>query len=159
MTKPLSIFNEQKSTSSQILCCVLEGFINILSPTKLGKKGSDGSSPTKATGTLTESMESRPNSSGIFSQDSQRCSSKVKSGEIPETFTGRILFMSGFQGVLLPRVLGDPRRRGSLVASRWSVSASRPRQLTCATGGAIFSSLLSRVASGTLAPRCSRWHR
>ena len=108
---------------------------------------------------LTESMESRPNSSGTSSQDSLRCSSKVKSGEIPETFTGRILFMSGFQGVLLPRVLGDPRRRGSLVASRWSVSASRPRQLTCATGGAIFSSLLSRVASGTLAPRCSRWHR
>ena len=59
--------------------CVLEGFINILSPTKLGKKGSDGSSPTKATETMTESMESRPNSSGIFSQDSQRCSSAVKS--------------------------------------------------------------------------------
>ena len=38
-TKPLSIFNAQKSTSSRILCCVLEGFINILNPTKLGKKG------------------------------------------------------------------------------------------------------------------------
>ena len=38
-----------------------------------------GSSPIKATETMTESMESRPNSSGIFSQDSQRCSSAVKS--------------------------------------------------------------------------------
>ena len=34
----------------------------------------------KATETLTESVESRPNSSGIFSQDSpRRCSSVVKS--------------------------------------------------------------------------------
>ena len=45
----------------------------------LEEKGSDGSSPTKATETMTESMEMRPNSSGIFSQDSQRCSSAVKS--------------------------------------------------------------------------------
>ena len=66
-------------TSSRILCCVLEGFINILSPTKLGKKGLDGSSPTKDTQTMTESMESRPSSSGTSSQDSQRCSSAVKS--------------------------------------------------------------------------------
>ena len=48
------------------------------------------------------SMESRLKSSGIFSQDSQRCSSAVKSdllsrlGETPETSTGRILFMSMF---------------------------------------------------------------
>ena len=33
----------------------------------------------KATETMTESMESRLNSSGISSQDSQRCSSAVKS--------------------------------------------------------------------------------
>ena len=37
-TKPLSIFNAQKSTSSQILCCALERSINIRNPTKLGKK-------------------------------------------------------------------------------------------------------------------------
>ena len=33
----------------------------------------------KATETMTESMESRPSSSGIFSQDSPHCSSAVKS--------------------------------------------------------------------------------
>ena len=43
------------------------------------KKRIDGSSPTKATETMTESMESRPNSSGTFSQNSQRCSSAIKS--------------------------------------------------------------------------------
>ena len=55
---------------------------------------------------LTESMESRRNSSGIFSQDSIRCSSVKKSnvllyrsGETPENFTGRILFMSMFNDI------------------------------------------------------------
>ena len=42
-TVPLSIFNAQKSTSSRILCCVLEGSINIRNPTKLGRKGLKGS--------------------------------------------------------------------------------------------------------------------
>ena len=53
------------------------------------------------------SMESRLNSSGKSSQDSLRCSSAVKShtdllsslGEEPETFTGRILFMSMFNDI------------------------------------------------------------
>ena len=93
MTKPLSIFNAQKSTS-------LERFINILNPTKLGRKGLNGSSRTKATETMTESMESRLNSSGTSSQDSQRCSSALsKLGEAPETFTGRFLFMSMFNDI------------------------------------------------------------
>ena len=53
-----------------------------------------------ATETMTESMESRPSSSGIFSHVSPRCSSAVKSqGETPETFTGRILFMSMFSDI------------------------------------------------------------
>ena len=43
------------------------------------KKGLDGSSPTKAAEIMTVSMESRPISSGTFSQDSQHCSSAVKS--------------------------------------------------------------------------------
>ena len=43
------------------------------------KKGLSGSSVRKATETMTESMESRLNSSGTSSQDSQRCSSVVKS--------------------------------------------------------------------------------
>ena len=59
-----------------------------------------------STETLTESMESQWNSSGIFSQDSVRCSSVKKSkvyctdwGETPENFTGRILFMSMFNDI------------------------------------------------------------
>ena len=48
-------------------------------PTKLGRKGQNGSKLLKATQTLTESVDSRLNSSGIFSQDSIRCSSVKKS--------------------------------------------------------------------------------
>ena len=40
-----------KSLSSQILCCALEGSINIRNSTKLGRKGLKGSRPTKATET------------------------------------------------------------------------------------------------------------
>ena len=69
----------KKSLSSQILCCALERSINIRNPTKLGRKGLNGSSLTKVTETMTESMESRLNSSGTSSQDSLRCSSAVKS--------------------------------------------------------------------------------
>ena len=108
--KPLSIFSAQKSTSSQILCCALERSINIRNPTKLGRKGSNGSQLIKATETMTVSMESRLNSSGTSSQDSQRCSSAVKShdllsrsGETPETFTGRMLFMSMFNDISCDR--------------------------------------------------------
>ena len=36
LTKPSSIFNARKSTSFQILCCVLEGSISIRSPMNLG---------------------------------------------------------------------------------------------------------------------------
>ena len=57
-----------------------------------------------------ESVESRLNSSGIFSQDSPRCSSMVKVtdllsrlGETPEIFTGRILFMSMFNDISCDR--------------------------------------------------------
>ena len=48
-------------------------------PMKLGTKGLNGSRLIKATEIMTVSMESRLNSSGTSSQDSQRCSSAVKS--------------------------------------------------------------------------------
>ena len=104
--KPLSIFSAQKSMSSQILCCALERSINIWNPTKLGRKGLNGSLMRKATETMTESMESRLNSSGTSSQGFatlQLCG-KVTDllsslGEEPETFTGRILFVSMFNDI------------------------------------------------------------
>ena len=43
------------------------------------KKGLKGSQPMKAAGIMMLLMESRLNSSGTFSQDSQRCSSLIKS--------------------------------------------------------------------------------
>ena len=63
--------------SDSVLC--LGRFFNIRNPTKLGRTELQESDPTKATETMTVSMESRLNSSGTFSQDSQRCSSAVKS--------------------------------------------------------------------------------
>ena len=68
-----------KSLSSRILCYVSAKFFNIQLPTKLGKTELQGSNPWEATEIMTVSMESRLNSSGTFSQDSQRCSSVIKS--------------------------------------------------------------------------------
>ena len=75
----LSIFSAQKSMSSQILCCASEGSFNIRIPTKLGRTELQGSNPEEAAEIMMLSMESRLNSSGTSSQDSQRCSSVVKS--------------------------------------------------------------------------------
>ena len=50
-----------------------------LIPMKLGRTELQGSRPRKATEIMMVSMESRLNSSGTSSQDSQRCSSVVKS--------------------------------------------------------------------------------
>ena len=68
-----------KSMSSRILCCASEGFFNILIPTKLGRTELQEYEPGKATEIMMLSMESRLNSSGTSSQDSQRCSSVIKS--------------------------------------------------------------------------------
>ena len=107
MTKPFSIFNAQKSTSSQILCCVLEGSINIRNPTKLGKTGLDGSQLIKATETDGISGEPTEFEWNIFPgfttlQLCDKISDLLSSmGETPESFTGRILFMSMFNDILV----------------------------------------------------------
>ena len=75
----LSIFNAHKSLYSRILCCASERFFNIPNPTKLGRTGLQESDPRKATEIMMLSTESRLNSSGTSSQDSQRCSSVIKS--------------------------------------------------------------------------------
>ena len=66
--------------------------------------------PKETTEIMMLSMESRLNSSGTFSQDSQRCSSVIKIsdllsslGQSPEAFTGRILFMSMFNDIFCDR--------------------------------------------------------
>ena len=96
--------------SSRILCCASRGSFNILIPTKLGRTELQESNPGKATEIMMLSMESRLNSSGTSSQDSQCCSSVVKFndllsdlGQTPETFTGRILFMSMFNDISCDR--------------------------------------------------------
>ena len=77
--KQSSIFKAQKSMSSRILCCASGGSFNIRIPTKLGKTRIAGSNPEEAAEIMMVSMESRLNSSGTSSQDSQRFSSVVKS--------------------------------------------------------------------------------
>ena len=91
---------------SRILCCASKRFFNIPNPTKLGRTELQESDPRKATYIMMLSTESRLNSSGTFSQDSQRCSSVIKIsdllgnlGQTPATFTGRILFMSMFNDI------------------------------------------------------------
>ena len=102
----LSIFNAQRSASFQILYCVLVRSSRTPNRTMRGKKDWSGSNHLQFTEILTESTVSQWNSSGIFSQDSIRCSSVKKSkvlllrlGETPENFTGRIIFMSMFNDI------------------------------------------------------------
>ena len=71
-----------------------------------GNNDWSGSKHLRNTETLTESTASQWNSSGIFSQDTIRCSSMKKSkvycsdlDETPENFIGRILFMSMFNDI------------------------------------------------------------
>ena len=60
--------------STKSLC-----ILNIPNPTKLGRTELQESELRKATEIMMLSTESRQNSSGTFSQDSQRCSSVIKS--------------------------------------------------------------------------------
>ena len=63
--------------SDSVLCPAK--FFNILNATKLGRTGLQEYEPREATEILRMSVESRRNSSGIFSQDSLRCNSVTKS--------------------------------------------------------------------------------
>ena len=92
------VFKAPRSTYFRILYYVSAKFFNILNATKLGRTELQEYEPRGTTAILRTSKESRRNSSGIFSQGSQRCSSLTKFvicwvslGQSPETFTGRIL--------------------------------------------------------------------
>ena len=80
--KESSIFNAQRSTSFQILYCVLVRSSRTPNRTMHGNKGWDGSKVHRNTETWTELMESQWNLSGIFSQDSPHCSSATKSRQM-----------------------------------------------------------------------------
>ena len=73
-----SIFSAQRSTSFQILYCALERFSKTLNRTMHGIKIGMVKIFFKVTETLTESTASQWNSSGIFFQDTIRCSSVKK---------------------------------------------------------------------------------
>ena len=79
VTKELSIFNAKRSTSFQILYCVLVRYTRDPNQTLHGKKDWSGSKHLRFTETWTESTASQWNSIGIFSKDSIRCSSVKKS--------------------------------------------------------------------------------
>ena len=92
--------------SSRILCCASEGFFNIRIPTKLGGTELQGSNPGKSyrdydaiNGELTEfEWNIFPGFTTL-----QLCD-KINDllsdlGQTPETFTGRILFMSMFNDI------------------------------------------------------------
>ena len=101
-----SVFSAQRSKSFQILYCVLVRYTRTPNQTMHGNNDWSGSKHLRNTETLTELTASQWNSSGIFSQDSIRCSSVKKSkslllrlDETPENFTGRIIFMSMFNDI------------------------------------------------------------
>ena len=106
MTKPLSISNAQKSTSSQILCCVLERSIKHPESNDAWKKriewiitdknyrdydGINGE-PTEFEWNIFPSFDTLQ-----LCGEVQGLLSRLR--ETPENFTGRILFMSMFNDI------------------------------------------------------------
>ena len=91
--------------SSQILCCASGGSFNIQIPTKLARTELQGSNPRKAT--ETDGIDGEPTEFewNIFPGfTTLQLFGKVNDllsdlGETPETFTGRVLFMSMFNDI------------------------------------------------------------
>ena len=104
--KPLSIFNAQKSTSSQILCCALERSINIPESNEAWKKRIEWIINEKSyrdyDGINGEPTEFEWNIFPGFTT-LQLCGKVTdllsRLGEAPETFTGSNLFMSMFNDI------------------------------------------------------------
>ena len=101
-----SVFSAQRSTSFQILYCVLVRYTRISYQTMHGNKHWSGSKHLKKTETWTESTVTRWTSSGkIFPGfNTLQLSEEVKClllrlNETPEKFTGRIIFMSMFNDI------------------------------------------------------------
>ena len=73
------VINLQRTSLCILGFCVVPRKFNISNSTKLGRTGLQESDPRNATEIIMLSMDSRLNSSGTFPQDSQRCSSVIKS--------------------------------------------------------------------------------
>ena len=108
--KQSSIFKAQKSISSRILCCASEGVFNILIPTKLWKNTVTGIQSGKSYRDYDaingESTEFEWNIFPGFTT-LQLCDEindlLSDLGQTPETFTGRILFVSMFNDISCDR--------------------------------------------------------
>ena len=74
-----SVFSAQRSTSLQILYCVLVRYARTLQSNTAWEQRLECFKTTRNTELWTRLTESRWNSSGIFSQDSPHCSSSTKS--------------------------------------------------------------------------------
>ena len=74
----INLQSTKVSVSSDSVLC-LGKFFNIPNPTKLGRTELQEAEPREAAEIMMLSTESRLKSSGTFSQDSQRCSSAIKS--------------------------------------------------------------------------------
>ena len=105
-----SIFKAQRSTYFQILCYVSAKFFNILNATKLGRTELQEYEPREATEIMMLSVESRREFEwNIFPgftslQLCDKISDHLSSmGQTPESFTGRILFMSMFNDISCDR--------------------------------------------------------
>ena len=106
VTKPLSILNAQKSTSSQILCCVLEGSHQHPQSDEAWKDRI-GCIVTDESHREYDGINGEPTEVewNIFQGFTtlQLCGKVTdllsRLGETPETFTGRILFMSMFNDI------------------------------------------------------------
>ena len=94
-----SIIKAQKSIVSRILCCASEGFFNIPNPSKLGR------TELQESETMTVSMGSRWNSSGISSEDSFGKINDLLShlGQTPAIFTRSFFIMSMFNDISCDR--------------------------------------------------------
>ena len=108
--KQSSISNAQKSMSSRILCGASAKFFNILNPTKLGKNRVAGARSEKSYRDYDaingESTEFEWNIFPGFTT-LQLCDTindlLSNLGQTPETFTGRIVFMSMFNDISCDR--------------------------------------------------------
>ena len=94
--------------SSGILCCASGKSFNILIPTKLGKTELQESNPVKATKIMMLSMETEFEWNLFPGFTTLQLCGKINDllsdlGETPETFTGRILFMSMFNDLSCDR--------------------------------------------------------